>query len=113
MMKHLKKFNEINEFGKDDSHKWAIYAGISGGFGGANFKESFEGSKSEAESHAYQLAVEEYESYVGLHGLRTTDQIMEEDDIEDESEAESIYNEEMEGWLDYWVEPYDENKDYE
>ena len=141
-MKHLKRFNENNWFmnpgnpfspisplnpnhplypeimGKKEEseptqpEKWAIYAGLGGGFGGGQFKEVFTGTKQQAESHAYQLAVEEYESYEGLHGLRTTDEIMDEDGV-DEDEAEEIYNEEKEGWLDYWVEPYNSSKDYE
>jgi hypothetical protein len=105
-MKHIKKFNESFE-----SEKWALFAGLSGGFGGANFKEFFEGSRSDAERSAYQLAVEEYESYADSHGLRTTSDIMEEDGVE-EDEAEEIYNEEMEGWLDYYVEEFDSKKDY-
>jgi hypothetical protein len=111
-MKHLKKFNESIELGKDDAQKWAIYSGLGGGFGGAHFKEVFTGSREEAEKTAYQLAIEEYESYEGLHGLRTTSDIMEEDEV-DEDEAEEIYNQEREDWLDYYVKPYDPTKDYE
>jgi hypothetical protein len=111
-MKHLKRFNESESLGKDDSQKWALYAGLSGGFGGANFKEFFEGSKEDADSQAYQLAIEEYSQYEGLHGLRTVSDIIDEDDV-DEDEAEEIYNEEREGWLDYHSELFDENKNYE
>ena len=110
-MKHLKRFNESESLGKDDSQKWAIFAGLSG-FGGANFKEFYQGSESDAESHAYQLAIEEYDQYDGLHGLRSVSDIMDEDDV-DEDEAESIHNEERENWLDYHVELFDPNKKYE
>ncbi|NPV12912.1 MAG: hypothetical protein HPY57_14165 [Ignavibacteria bacterium] len=41
-----------------------------------------------------------------MHGLRTIDEIMEEDNL-DYEDAEIIYNDERESWLDYWVEPYD------
>jgi len=34
---------------------------------------------------------------------------MEEDELDEES-AEETRNEEMESWLDYWVEPYDPEK---
>lgn len=132
-MKHLKKFNEIKMFGDSDdseydgpmvpsswreasddkeevNNKWAIFAGLGGGFGGANFTgEVFTGTKEQAESRAYGAAQEEYDSYEGLHGLRDTQMIMDEDGV-DEDEAEQIRNEEMESWLDYWVEPFDSSK---
>jgi hypothetical protein len=133
-MKHLKKFNEIKMFGDSDdseydvpmvpsswretsdgneevvNNKWAIFAGLGGGFGGANFTgEVFTGTKEQAESRAYGAAQEEYDSYEGLHGLRDTQMIMDEDGV-DEDEAEQIRNEEMESWLDYWVEPFDPSK---
>ena len=111
-MKHLKTFNESTEIGEDDAQEWAIFAGLSGGFGGANYKETFTGSRKDAENQAYQLAVEEYESHEGLHGLRTISDIMDEDEVE-EDEAEQIYNDEKEGWLEYYVEPFDSYKDYE
>ena len=95
-MKHLKNFNE------SAVEKWKIYAGLSGGFGGANFIKVVTCSRNNAESQAYQEAVEIYESYVGSGGLRTEDEIMEDDGV-DEVEARYIYNEEMEGWLDYYV----------
>jgi len=92
------------------NNKWAIFAGLGGGFGGANFTgEVFNGTKTQAESRAYGAAQEEYESYEGNHGLRSTSDIMDEDGV-DEEEAEQIRNEEMESWLDYWVEPYDPSK---
>jgi len=107
-MKHLKTFNENLE----DTDKWAIFAGLGGGFGGANFKEIFMGSKEDAESVAYEFASLDYDQYDGMHGLRSISDIMEEDGVE-EDEAEEIYNEEREGWLEYYVEPYDPTKDYD
>lgn len=83
---------------------WKIFAGLSGGFGGANFIKDFFGTRERAEVEAYQEAVQIYESYEGMHGLRTEQDIIEEDDVSEE-EASEIYNEEMEGWLDYYVEP--------
>ncbi len=95
---------------EEEISKWAIFAGLGGGFGGANFTgEVFTGTKEQAESRAYGAAQEEYDSYEGLHGLRDTQMIMDEDGV-DEEEAEQIRNEEMESWLDYWVEPYDPSK---
>lgn len=89
--------------------KWAIFAGLGGGINSVCFHEFLETTKSDASQYAYQLAVEDYESYVGMYGLREISTIMEEDEV-DEEEAEQIYNEEREGWLSYYVEEYDSEK---
>lgn len=88
-----------------------IYAGLGGGFGGAQYHGTYEYSdKQEAEHDAYNLAWEEYESYGGYHGLYTWDSMREEianeyydGDIDAVSEEEvtDAYNEEVEGWLVY------------
>lgn len=101
----LKLFEEYSEMGV-----WKIYAGLGGGFGGAHFIRTYEGTKERAEKEAYYAAVEEYEGYEGLHGLRTIDEVMEEEGV-DHEEAQQIYNEEMESWLDYYVKPDDGKKD--
>lgn len=114
-MKNLKKFNQFRIFESKDNQEvkqWALFAGLGGGFGGATFRKKFEGTKDEAEREAWLEACEEYETYEGLHGLRDLEQIMEEDDLSEE-DAMVEYNEEREGWLDYYVEEYDETKDYE
>ena len=83
--------------------KYNIYAGLSGGFGGASFITTEESKdENEAWKYAYECAVEEYESRVGYHGLRTVEDIIEEDEV-DESEAIEIYQEEMESWIDYYA----------
>jgi len=82
---------------------------LGGGFGGARSAEAFEGTKEEAEDEAYQRSCEDYQNYEGMYGLRTTSDIMEEDGVEEE-EAEMIYNDERESWLDYWVVPYTEEE---
>jgi len=86
--------------------KFAIKYGLGGGFGGIENKgeEIIEAkNEDEANNYAYEMACQEYDSYAGLHGLRDIEQIMEEDGIEDENEAEQVYNEERESWLDYDV----------
>ena len=72
-------------------------------------RQSFR-TREEAEKEAYYSAIEKYESYDGLHGLRTVDDIMEEDEI-DQDEAEQVYNDERESWLEYYVKPDDGKED--
>ena len=108
-MKHLKIFEEFSD--QNNQGEWVIFAGLSGGFGGANEQGIWSGDKSEAESESYRMAVEEYEGMEGMHGLRTVEEIMEEDQLEAD-DAQYEYNEEREGWLDYWVEEFDHKKHY-
>lgn len=106
-MKHLKTFNESTSY----EGYYIIGWGLSGGFGGIHNYEVIQApSLEEAEKDAYQRSIEEYESYSGYHGLRSVDDIIEEDGV-DEEEAEEIYNEEREGWLDYIAKPY--SKEFE
>jgi hypothetical protein len=109
-MKHLKGFKQLNE---DNSYEgyYIIGWGLSGGFGGIrNYEVISEDSLEKAEMAAYYKAVEEYEQYSGMHGLRSVEDIMDEDGV-DSDEADEIYNEEREGWLDYSAKPY--SKEYE
>ena len=89
--------------------KWAIFAGLGGGFNSVYF-ECFETcTYEEAQNIAYEKACDSYESYVGSGGLRELSTIMEEDGV-DEEEAGEIYNEERGSWLSYYVEEYDSKK---
>ena len=86
--------------------------GLSGGFGGAqNFEVIQVDTIEEADEWAFESACEEYESYAGMYGLRDLSQIMEEDGIEDEEEAQLVFEEERESWLGYSAQPY--SKEYE
>ncbi len=72
-------------------------------------------SQEAAIDYAYEKAVEDYESYEGLHGIPSREDVAEEHEIEDSAsdEVEEIYIEERESWLDYCAEPYDaENTDH-
>lgn len=99
--------------------KFKIYAGLSGGFGGAHFCEVYEcGSQSEAEIYAREVAIEEYESYGGYHGLYTWDSMRQEiaddecdGDIEqvDPEDVDMRMMEEVESWLTYKVIPVQDN----
>jgi hypothetical protein len=117
MLDIINRFNFNTSFDKDqwlkeskgeDTYEgyYIIGWGLSGGFGGIHNYEVIKAeSVDEAEKDAYQRALDEYENYSGYHGLRSVSDIMEEDDVE-EDEAEEIYNEEREGWLDYVSMPY-------
>jgi hypothetical protein len=87
--------------------KFKIWFGLGGGFGGA--KQSMDpdilefDTEEDAQSYAYDMAIQDYEMYEGCDGLRTVGQIMEEDEV-DEGEASELYIEERESWLDYIIE---------
>ena len=50
--------------------RFHLYAGLGGGFGGANYCETVEAENiDEACEFAYELAIEEYQSYEGCHGI--------------------------------------------
>ena len=90
---------------------YIIGFGLSGGFGGMRYFDVVQADNQEqADNYAWEAACEHYNSYVGSNGLRDIGEIMEEDDVE-EDEAEEIFNEEREGWLDYSAVPY--SKEYE
>lgn len=90
--------------------KFLIGYGLSGGFGGI-INHTIEECETEQEAWdiAYEYAKEYYEGYEGMYGLRSVSDIMEDDGVSEE-EAEEIWMEEREGWLDYEATPYDEEK---
>ena len=95
--------------------KFKIYAGLSGGFGGARYCGVYEcANRDEAETYAREQAIEEYESYSGYHGLYTWDFMRQEiaddeydGDIEqvDPEDVDMRLMEEVEGWLTYKIIP--------
>ena len=72
----------------------------------------------EADDIAYESAVEDYESFEGLHGIRSVEDIAEEDydvgfgEIPDElyDQIYQDYLDEREGQLDYWAEEITEKE---
>jgi hypothetical protein len=98
-----------------------LYAGMSGGFGGANFErqEEFE-SQEEAYNAAYEAAVEDYQSYEGYYGILSQNEIQKEhleeygEEPSDE-ELQELYADAIEGWIEYWAVEADNdpNWDYE
>lgn len=71
---------------------------------------AFYESEDKAMDDAWSFAVEDYESYEGLHGIRDLTQVMEEEGIEDEDEAMDIYFDERNNTLDYYVEECTEDQ---
>jgi hypothetical protein len=50
--------------------KYNIYAGLGGTLGGAQYRGTGEFENfDDAEDYAYRIAVEDYESYEGYHGI--------------------------------------------
>lgn len=84
--------------------KYKIFAGLGGGFGGQTEVGTFEfATEYDAEIFAEEQARDEYRQYAGSQGLRSIEEIMEEDEVE-ESEAEEIMMSEMDSWIDFEVE---------
>jgi hypothetical protein len=67
-------------------------------------------TEKEADEIAYYNAIDDYESYEGMYGLRRIEDIMEEDNIEDFDTAEQMYRDERDSWLNYYSEEYDPEK---
>lgn len=80
-------------------------------------------SKDIATQAAYDMAVEDYESFEGYHGIPDVGDIMEDKEgynlSEDASEDEcwEAYYEQRESWLNYWAEEAlgldDQDEDYQ
>ena len=77
-------------------------------------------SQQEADKAAYQLAIEDYESFEGLHGIRSMAEIAEEDfDLDweeleyhpgDYAAVETVYFDERESQLSYSAEEISEEE---
>jgi len=69
----------------------------------------------EAETTSWAMAQELYQSYEGLHGMRSYSEIEEEMREEDEDVSEDditmTYNEEIESWASYYAEKFDPNSE--
>lgn len=89
-----------------------LFGGMGGGFGGPNYLGSAECfDAEEASREAYALAVEDYESYAGNHGVQSRDEVYEElepefdtiDEREIEQMVDEAYAEAIESWISYWA----------
>ena len=98
--------------------KYRLYAGLSGGFGGLVYQGIVQcKSQEEAEWRAYDIAVEEYESYGGSHGLLDWDacyeDLLEAEWIDPHSQSreeiermvDDHYREQVESWIVYKAVP--------
>ena len=96
--------------------RFHLYAGLGGGFGGARYNQTIEAEDiDEAYECADELAVEEYQSYEGLHGIMNWadcfvaavaygfiyEENMTEDEIHDY--VDDMYQEEIESWIEYYA----------
>lgn len=92
--------------------------------GGTICEGPFEFSSEEiATQAAYDMAVEDYESFEGLHGIPDVGDIMEDKEgynlsgDASEDECWEVYYEQRESWLSYWAEeasgPDDKDEDYQ
>lgn len=93
--------------------KYKIYAGLSGGFGGASHQETDEFNlEEEALEYARHLAIEEYQSYEGCHGildwLDCREDLIESGFSYNDDDVDAHYQEEIESWIEYYVEPVEE-----
>lgn len=101
--------------------KYAIFAGLNGGFGGATYQHTDEFETYEdALDFAYGLACLMYDRLEGLYGLPNWEAIRDElskaydpDEEPSEDDIYELYIERRDNWLDYRVEEYEEGKDYE
>lgn len=88
---------------------YIIGYGLAGGFGGIHEYEVIKaGSLVDAENYAWEKACYYYETHIDDVNLRSLSCIMREEDIEDENEAQIIFEEERENWLDYVSFEYNE-----
>ena len=85
-----------------------IYAGLGGGFGGANYIGTIDcESLEDAYALAREYAIEEYDSYSGIYD-NPEDFGLDED--WDEEDVDDVLNEEINSWIDYWAVPEDEDE---
>lgn len=87
-----------------------IYAGLSGE---ASHQETDEfDSEEEALEYAHCLAIEEYQSYEVCHGildwLDCREDLIESGFSYNDDDVDARYQEEIESWIEYYVEPEEE-----
>ena len=99
--------------------KYAIYAGLGGSFGGANYQFSGDfDTEEDALGTARIMAIEEYESYEGNYGLPNWEEVKEEliesygpDEEVSDGDVQEVYLNYIDGWIDYYVEEVSDEED--
>jgi len=91
----------------DGKNLYIIMYGMTGSFNSEEYVLELCYTLDIASKISYENAVEEYQNYEGLYGLRTLEEIAEE---EGEEHADIIYLEEVESWIQYNAELYTEKK---
>lgn len=95
--------------------KYNIYAGLGGTFGGAQYRGTGEFENfDDAEDYAYRIAVEDYESYEGYHGILSWYDVAQENELDPDNpdnkeEINELYHMEKEDWVDYYAIPFEED----
>lgn len=86
--------------------KFLIRYGLGGGFTWMEDREEIEaGSLGEAENYAFEQACQVYESYEGMYGIPTYDDIKKEHPEWDDEDIEMAWMEERESWIAYAAKP--------
>lgn len=95
----------------ENKKRWRLYAGLSGGFGGASYIKTIEASEASAFREAEYEANEIYDRFEGMHGLFNSEDELEQNPELTEEELGEMEDEDRERWLDYHiVEETEENK---
>lgn len=95
---------------------WWVFGGMGTGFSGPSFLGEVEcDTEEEAVRESWDLVVADYESYAGLHGVPSYDEVLSEvreelegcgedyDESDIESAANERYDEEIGSWTSHWV----------
>lgn len=91
-----------------EQNLFIIGYGLAGGYGGIHDYEVIKADNLEsADNYAFLKACEYYESYIDGTNLREVDQIMEEEDLDEESTYD-FFMDERESWIDYIAMEYNE-----
>ena len=62
------------------------------------------------------MAIEEYQSYEGYHGILDWHDIAEQEELDPEEDEEAInevYQEKIESWIEYYAVPFDEDEEFD
>lgn len=107
--------------------RFKLYAGLGGGFGGATYQGTYEFKDEDAAyTEAAHMAIDEYMSYEGLHGIMSWEDCRndlidsysgEQDDenpyLPTDDEVDEHYQDEIASWIEYWVKPASGPEDQE